>query len=581
MKIILACSLSIILLCASASAQTYDQRFEKLSADFLTGFYQVNPTSATVIGVHDYDSLLDDISLTSIELEIKRIRLFREKLLDIDLKRLSAQNAVDARLLRENLDEMLFGYEQLREFEWNPMFYTSLVGNAVASLIYQEFAPADTRLRSAAARAAAIEGLLEQARTNLKNAPTMHVETAIAQNKGNVALLQEDFPKAAASCTPEVQSLVKESSAKAVAALQKFGTWLEKDLLPRASRETRLGKELYDRKLTLLLKSSLTPADVLARALAEKQRVHREMYALALPLYRQYYGEPAPSSDTLGVIRSVLAKVVLDHPSKEAMMDSIRAIIPTLDRFIREHDLLTLDPSQPLVIRETPEYERGVSVASLESPGPLEKNLKSYYNVMPIPNDWTPEQVESFLREYNSWSIRELSIHEGVPGHFVQGYYSNRFPSVLRGVFASGSMVEGWAVFAERMMVDAGYMDGDPRMKLINLKWYIRSVLNAIIDQRIHAYGMTQQEMMDLLVREGFQEEREAAGKWRRANLTSGQLSTYFVGYQEIADLFDAWKAKKGAAFTIKEFNERFLSYGSPPVKYLRELLLGDAGAPK
>jgi uncharacterized protein (DUF885 family) len=250
-------------------------------------------------------------------------------------------------------------------------------------------------------------------------------------------------------------------------------------------------------------------------------------------------------------------------------------MMPEIEAFVREKDLLTLDPTQPLVIRETPEYERGVSVASLEAPGPLEKNMKSFYNVTPISPDWTPEQVESYLREYNTWSLRDLSIHEGIPGHYVQLYYGNRFPSIIRSVFGSGPMVEGWAVFAERMMVDEGYMNHDPRMKLINLKWYIRSVLNAIIDQRIHAYGMTQQEMMDLLTKEGFQEEREAAGKWRRANLTSAQLSTYFVGYQEIEDLRNAYRQQQGERYTTKAFNETFLSFGSPSVKYIREMMLG------
>jgi uncharacterized protein (DUF885 family) len=214
-------------------------------------------------------------------------------------------------------------------------------------------------------------------------------------------------------------------------------------------------------------------------------------------------------------------------------------------------------------------------VASLESPGPLEKNMKSFYNVTPIPEDWTAEQVESYLREYNNWSLRDLSIHEGIPGHYVQLYYSNRSPSIIRGVYQSGSMIEGWAVYAERMMIEQGYMNNDPKMKLINLKWYIRAVLNAVIDQKIHSYGMTEKEMMDLLTKEGFQEEREAAGKWRRANLSSAQLSTYFVGFQEIWDLREAYKKKMGDKFSLKNFHETFMSFGSPSVKYIREMMLG------
>lgn len=255
-------------------------------------------------------------------------------------------------------------------------------------------------------------------------------------------------------------------------------------------------------------------------------------------------------------------------------MDTIEAIIRELEIFITDHNLLTLDPSQPLEIRETPEYERGISVASLEAPGPLETNMKTFYNVTPIPSDWTPVEVESFLREYNNWSLVDLSMHEGIPGHYVQLYYSKRNPSVVRSVFASGPMVEGWAVYAERFMTDEGFKNNDPRMKLICMKWYIRAVMNAILDNKIHAGKMTEREAMEFMIKEGFQEEREAAGKWKRANLTSAQLSTYFVGFQEIWDLREAYKKKMGEKYSLREFNETFLSFGSPSVKYIREMML-------
>ena len=489
---------------------------------------------------------------------------------------MSKDKGIDCRILTESIDENLFGFEELREYEWNPMVYTGALGNAIASLIYQEFAPLDQRLKNAAARAAQVSRFLDQAKTNLKNAPLIHVQTAISQNQGNISLYKDELTKAAKDASPEIQSEVAGASAKAVAALEEFGKWLETDLKPRATRDFRLGKDFYEKKLSHALKSKITPAELLQRAESENVRVHGEMYALAAPLYKEYYGEAAAGKDTIEVIKKVLDKIVLDHPKKEELMDVIKKIIPELEEFVTKKDLLTLDAKQPLVIRETPEYERGVAVASMESPGPLEKNLKSFFNVSPIPPEWTPEQVESYLREYNSWSIRDLSIHEGVPGHYVQGYFANRCPSIIRNVFGSGSMVEGWAVYAERMMVEAGYMDGDPRMKLINLKWYVRVVLNSIIDQKIHAYGMTQAEMMGLLTKQGFQEEREAAGKWRRANLTSAQLSTYFVGFQEIWDLREAYKKKMGEAFSLKKFHEDFLNHGSPSVKYIQELMLGE-----
>ncbi len=565
-----------ILFTISAFSQPQDERFDKLSQDFLKGYFIANPIAATQIGVHEYDTMMDDISPTAMEVEAKRLNLFKQELADIDAKSLSKQKNIDYRILNENIDESLFQYRELKNHEWNPLVYTGMIGDAIAGLIYQEFAPLNQRLSNAIARTKQVPKFLEQAKANLKTSSKLHVETAMRQNKGNISIFQEELPNAAKPASPEIQAEIKTAAAAAIAALNDFGTWLEKDLLPRATKETRIGKDLFEQKLTHALKSSLTPDQVLQRAESEKARVQVEMYTLAVPLYKEYYGEDAGGKDTLVVIKKVLDKIVLDHPRKDEVMGVIKKIIPDLQQFIVEKDLLTLDPTQPLVIRETPEYERGVSVASLESPGPLEKNLKSFYNVMPIPDDWTPEQVESFLREYNNWSLKDLSMHEGVPGHYVQLYYANRYPSVIRSVFGSGAMVEGWAVYAERMMTDAGYMNGDPRMKLINMKWYIRVVINAIIDHRIHAGDMTEQQAMDLMTKEGFQEEREAAGKWRRANLTSAQLSTYFVGFQEIWDLREAYKQKMGDKFSLKEFHEKFLSFGSPSVKYIRELMLAN-----
>jgi hypothetical protein len=265
----------------------------------------------------------------------------------------------------------------------------------------------------------------------------------------------------------------------------------------------------------------------------------------------------------------------LEHSKPSELVQDARKYIKDLADFVKQKDLLTLDDNQPLEIRVMPEYMRGVAVAFCESPGPLEKNLKSYYDIMPMPSDWKSEQVESFLREYNRYSLQNLSIHEGMPGHYVQGYYSNRYQSVLRSVFASGPMVEGWAVYAERFMTDSGWDNNDPRMKMIQLKWYLRAVMNTILDQKIHSYGMTEQDAMEMMTREGFQEQSEAAGKWRRACLSSAQLSTYFAGFQEIWDLRKDWEKKKGKDFKLKEFNEKFLSYGSPSVKYIREMMLG------
>ena len=554
---------------------TADQQFEQLSKDFLSEYFQSSPISATWIGIHDYDHLLDDVSAEGMSKDLARIKKYKALLDSIDVSHLNKTNSIDARILAENLNEGIFGYEELREFEWNPMGYTGAIGNAIMTLVTQEFAPLDTRLNNAIERAKLVPAFLANAKKNLKIAPKIHVETAIMQNGGNVTIFREELPKAAANSSQEIQSQIKEHGEKASIALEEFGKWLQEDLLPRATKDFRLGKEMFAKKLRHTLKSTMTTDEVVMRAEAEKRRVQQEMFALAAPLYKEYYKKDAvKEKDSLKVIKMVLDKIVLDHCKKEEVMEKIKAMMPAIENFVKEKDLLTLDATQPLVIRETPEYQRGVAVASLESPGPLEKNLKTFYNVTPIPAEWTPQQVESYLREYNTWSLYDLSIHEGIPGHYVQLYYSNRFPSILRTLMGSGVMIEGWAVYAERMMVEAGFMNNDPRMQLINMKWYIRAVCNTILDNNIHAGTMSEQQAMDLMMHDAFQEEREAAGKWRRANLTSTQLSTYFVGYQEIMDLRNDYKEKMGEKFNLKQFHETFLSFGSPSVKYIREMMM-------
>lgn len=565
---------SFVILTMTSFAQTEDAEFNQIVADFLKKYFVTNPISATTIGVHDYDSMLDDMSFTSFQLQLRGLSTIERRLGTVDLKRLSMEKHIDYQILSETIDEIYFSIEELREHTWNPLVYTEAIGNSIAGLIYQDFAPLEERLRNAIERAKQVPDFLHKAKENLSEAPRMHVETAIQQNQGNIKIFKDELTKAGSTARPEIQAEIRSAIKIAIAALEGFETFLQKSLLPKAIKNPRIGKDLFQNKLAFALKSNLTAEQLLQRALADKDRVHQEMYNLAEPLYKEYYGSPPQGLDKLTVIKKVLDKIALDHCKKDELMATIQGMIPEIERFVILNDLLTLDLTQPLVIRETPEYQRGIAVASLEAPGPLEKNLKTFYNVTPIPYDWTSEQTESYLNEYNNWSLRDLTIHEGIPGHYVQLYYSNRNPSIIRSIFTNTSMVEGWAVYAERMMIEQGFMNNDPRMKLVNLKWYIRAVLNAVIDQKVHAYDMSEQEFMALLTKEGFQEEREAAGKWRRANLTSAQLSSYFAGFQEIWDLREAYKTKMGANYSLKKFNETFLSYGSPPVKYIRTMML-------
>jgi uncharacterized protein (DUF885 family) len=281
---------------------------------------------------------------------------------------------------------------------------------------------------------------------------------------------------------------------------------------------------------------------------------------------------PTPAQQQ-AVIVAALELAYAVRPAREAVVDTARSTLAEATEFVRRKDFVTM-PEEPLEIILMPEFQRGIAFAYCDSPGPLDKGQRTFYAVSPIPEEWTAPQVESFLREYNERSIANLSIHEAMPGHFLQIAHSNRYPSVLRAMLSSGSFIEGWAVYTERVMYEQGFRAGDPLMRLVQLKWYLRAVTNAIIDSAIHVDGMTREDAMKLMVETGFQEEREAAGKWVRAQLSSAQLSTYFVGYQEHSDLRAEAERRDGAKFDLKRYHDAVLSFGSPPVRYVRALLL-------
>jgi uncharacterized protein (DUF885 family) len=304
------------------------------------------------------------------------------------------------------------------------------------------------------------------------------------------------------------------------------------------------------------------------------------MYEIAKQVYLQahpYTSFPDSPDESYkqAIIRSALEQAYQQLPPADGIVEVAKQQLQQAIDFVVEKNIVTM-PDDPVEIIIMPEFQRGVTVAYLDAPGPLDRGQATFYAVAPLPTDWDAQQVQSFLREYNLLSIQDLTIHEGVPGHFLQLALSNRYPSTLRGLLGSGPFIEGWAVYAERMMIDAGYLNHDPLMRLINLKWYLRAVTNAIIDSAIHVDGMTRDAAMKLMIEGGFQEEREAAGKWVRAQLTAAQLSTYFVGYQEHMEMRRAVEAAWGDEFTLRRYHDQALSYGSPPVKYVRALILGE-----
>ena len=342
-----------------------------------------------------------------------------------------------------------------------------------------------------------------------------------------------------------------------------------------APRSFRLGKELYAQKFHYDIQSGYTAEQVYEKAMRHKKGLHEKMAVLADRLWPRYMGSATKPADTLQLIRQVIDKISLKHTTPDSFQATIEQQIPQLTAFVKEKNLLYLDPSKPLVVRKEPAYMAGVAGASINAPGPYDKQGNTYYNVGSLAA-YSKEQAESFLREYNYYTLQILNIHEAIPGHYAQLVYSNQSPSLIKAILGNGAMIEGWAVYTELMMLENGYGNNEDEIWLMYYKWNLRSTCNTILDYNVHVKGMSKDEAMLLLVNEAFQQQAEAEGKWRRVTLTQVQLCSYFTGYTEIYDLREELKKKMGDKFNLKEFHEKFLSYGSAPVKYIRDMMISE-----
>ena len=565
---------------AAIDTAAADAAFADLSKRALDGWLQLSPVGATQIGEHKYDAEIDDLSAAGRQKNVDFGKKILAELDALDVSTLSRENQVDAAILRNQLQYDLWSAETMQAWAWDPQVYGGVAGSAIYGLMAREFAPLPQRIGSAVSRMEKIPALLAQARENLDPArvPKVHAETAAKQNSGILSIVEtfitpnlKDLPEAERTRAEKATADLK----KAVAEHQE---WLDKTLVPNAKGDFRIGQTLYDQKLQFALLSSLSRADIKQRAEGELKRVREEMYGIARTVLKDKPGAPEmPDTPTAEqqqkAIEAALELAYADKPARDKVVEAAEAALASSTDFVRAKDLMTL-PDSPVKIITMPEFQRGVAVAYADSPGPLDKGLDTFYAVSPIPEEWDDKQVDSFLREYNNRMIHLLSIHEGTPGHYLEGWHSAKFPSTLRAVLRSGMFAEGWAVYTENMMAEAGYMDSDPLFRLVQLKFYLRTIANAILDQGVHVDNWTREQAMELMVRQTFQQEREADGKWTRVQLTSAQLPTYFVGVQEHYDTRKAMEAKLGDKFNLKAYHDQVLSYGAPPVRFVRELML-------
>lgn len=570
----------LIAMSATFPLRAGDNDFDRLAKEYVDEFPALHPVSATLLGDHRFDGEVDEVSEAGRRQEVDFCRRYLTRLAAISRDDLSRDRQVDAELLQQQLRSTLWQLETLQEWAWNPLTYTGLAGDAVYGLVAREFAPEAERLRHMAQRLEQFPRVLAQVRETLEPArvPKIHAETAVKQNQGVLSILEQEVVPLAGHLKDADRKRLQKAVGTARHAVEEHQAWLEKELLPQAAGDARLGRKLFDEKLAFTLNSRLSRDDIRRRAQQELPRVREQMWVIARQAYlkRNPYTEfPHQPSDDYkqAIIRAALEVAYAERPSPDRIVETAREALARCTDFVREKELVTV-PDDPIEIIVMPEFRRGVSLAYCDSPGPLDVGQKTFYAVAPLPEDWTDAQITSFLREYNLRSIYDLTVHEAMPGHFLQLAVANRYPSTLRAVLSSGVFIEGWAVYTEQLMAEEGLLEGDPLMRLIALKWYLRSIANAFIDQAIHVDGMEREEAMRLMIEDTFQEEREAAAKWIRAQLTSTQLSTYFVGYQEHRDLREEAERAWGNAFSLKRYHDGVISFGSPPVRFVRALLL-------
>jgi hypothetical protein len=533
--------------------------FVPLAEHIVDALLEANPGLAGNAGDHRFDDRLPDLSADGIARDVALLRDASAALSQVDSDELAPEDRVDHAVLLALVERILFEHTEVREHEWNPLEHNP--GPLLYALIARPFAPAAQRLQSLAARLAAIPDALATARNVLGDCPRIHLETAVGQFAGTASLIRDEIPGLVAQ-VPALSATVTAAGDQALAALDEFGTWLVARLVEGGpGRDPRLGRPLWEARLWHALDTDLTAAEIRARAFADLDSVGAQLREAAAELIGETPGD--------ATVRRALDRLAEERPDNSTIVDLAKVTLAEATSFVGTHDLVsTVD--DPCVVLEMPEFARGVAVAYCDPPGPLETAaVPTFYCIAPTPTDWSPERVTSFYREYNSYLVRNLTVHEAMPGHFLQLAHARRFrgSTRARALGWSGPFVEGWAVYAEQMMVGHGF--GGLPIRLQQLKMQLRMIINAIIDQAIHADGMTEAEAMDLMTRRGFQEEGEAAGKWRRAQLTSAQLSTYFVGYTEVA----AIAALRPAGTSEKAWHDEMLAHGSPPPRHLRALL--------
>lgn len=567
-----------------AAEPSLDQNasFDQFKENFLDRTWALNPSYGVYVGYYKYD---DQLLVPDGELRARRRAFYvseLQALKSFNANRLTPSNATDLAIIEGQLRSNLWYIDSFRSFEWNPAQYNP--AGAFGVILNTDYKPLKERLLTIMTRLQNVPAYYDAAIANVKIPTEPHLGLAIQQSKGALGMFTKLIPEKAATAelTEAERGQLDASLTLASEAVSAYIAWLEGKQVEMAAsgefRDFRIGAERYEKKFKHDIASSYSAEELYELALASKDELHGNMTAITEELWPKYFEDVEIPDNRLIAIKQLIDHLSQKHVARDQFVDEIKRQIPVLQAFLDEHQLLDSDPTRPLVVRLTPEYQRGFAGASVNAPGPYDATANTYYNVSPL-DDYTEEQAESSLREYNHWILQILNIHEAIPGHYTQLMHANKSPSKIKSIFGNGAMIEGWAVYAERMMLEAGYANDEPEMWLMYSKWNLRVVVNTILDYSIQVLGMEQDAALDLLMNEAFQERTEAEGKWRRATVSQVQLTSYYAGYSEIYAFREQLKAKLGEAFNLRDFHNKFLSYGNAPVPVIKKLMLDELAA--
>ncbi len=548
---------------ANAGKGAAGAQFEQLVDDFVFGTLALSPTTATGVGYHmHHDVQLDDgwddfttggIAASRTFLHDMEVRIGR-----MESAALDAEQRADIDIMHDALGASRLELDEIQGYRHNPTTYVELVGNGLYTPYVLHYAPAVERYRHIINRMNRIPEVIRQAEANLQDSPDIWNQVARDENAGNVALIDATLR---GDCPTDLRMRYDQSAAAAIAALNGFNRWLEDNLAEKPS-DWRLGKERYAKKFRLVLATGKTPEALLAEAETDLIKVQAELVRLAAPK----------------TVEQALADVARQHATAATFIPSARQALAAATAFVKAKDLLTLPPNGNLEVIETPAFMRGVyGVGGFNAAPALEPKLGAFFWVTPIPSAWTQARIDSKLREYNESGTQHLTVHEAMPGHYVQAEYANEVQPqsrrLLRNIFGNGPYIEGWAVYAQQLMAEQGYLGDTPGYRLTLQKQLLRVLANTILDVRMQTMGMSDSQAMDFMTKSTYQETEEATAKLQRAKLSSCQLPTYYAGYKGWLSVREHSHAKQGTAFNLKEFHEAALRQGAVPLPVLDRLL--------